>query len=107
MSGCNGNSPPPEPSSIAAMAANSMVSPVVEGMPSSSTHTTAQSTSNATISSANPAPTNPTVPMKTDSIVGDTLKDQSFQVHFENFGESEFIATEEKGNGKNRPHFLS
>jgi len=33
------------------------------------------------------------------------VKDQSFQVHFENFGESEFITTEELVNGKERPHF--
>ncbi|WP_134704394.1 hypothetical protein [Ammoniphilus sp. YIM 78166] len=56
-------------------------------------------------SSAYSTPTNPSVPKKSDSIIGDILRDQSFQVHFENFGESEFITSEEKINGKNRPHF--
>ncbi|MBH0330964.1 hypothetical protein ABH14_14310 [Brevibacillus brevis] len=65
--------------------------------------TTVQSTSNATVSSANPSPT-PSVQKKSDPIIGDSLKDQSFQVNFENFGESEFITTIEKVNGK-RPHF--
>lgn len=87
------------------MATDSMVLPAVKGIPSSSTPTTAQSKPNMTISSASTSPTKPSVPTKSDSIIGDTLKDQSFQVNNENFGEFEFITTEEKVNGKNRPHF--
>ena len=105
MSGCNGNSTLSEPSQVTAMAADSMVSPAIKGVPSSSMPTTAQSTPNVAISSASTSPTKPSVPTKSDSIIGDTLKDQSFQVINENFGDFEFITTEEKVNDKNRPHF--
>lgn len=105
MSGCNGNSTPSERSPTTKTTADSEVPPVIKGVPSSSTPTTAQSTSNASVSSANPTLTNQSVPKKSESIIGDILKDQSFQVNFENFGESEFISTEEKVNGKKRPHF--
>ncbi len=38
-------------------------------------------------------------------MVGDTIKEQSFKVNFENLGDSEFITTVEKAEGKDRLHF--
>jgi hypothetical protein len=103
ISGCNSKSTPSEASPASATTDDSIVTPAVKGEPSPATPNTAQSTPNAT--SASPSPTNPSVPKRSDSIKGDTLKDQSFQVNIENFGESEFITTEEIVDGKNRPHF--
>lgn len=102
MSGCNGHSTPSESSTTKATA-ESEVPSVVREVPLSSMSTTGQSTLNATVSSATLSPT-PSVQKKSDPIIGDSLKDHSFQVNFENFGESEFISTAEKANGK-RPHF--
>ncbi|MDQ0874608.1 hypothetical protein QFZ77_003267 [Paenibacillus sp. V4I3] len=103
ITGCKGNSTPSEPSQASATVADSMVSPTVNGVHSSPNPTTVKETSNTTSYSANS--TTPSVPRKLDAIIGDILKDQTFHVNFDNFGESDFISTEEKINGKNRPHF--
>ncbi|WP_166242966.1 hypothetical protein [Paenibacillus turpanensis] len=42
---------------------------------------------------------------RSDPIIGKPLKEQSFQVNFENLGDTEFITTIETINGKDRPHF--
>ena len=103
ISGCNGDHTPTEPSPTAKITVDSKVPPIVNGAPSSSP-TTAQSTPDEDVSSANPT-LKMSTPQKSDSIIGDILKEQSFYVTFENLGESEFITTEEKIDGKKLPHF--
>ncbi|WP_040951700.1 hypothetical protein [Gorillibacterium massiliense] len=66
---------------------------------------TTQATPTTTLSSAIPTQTAPRISQKSDAILGEILKDQSFQVNFENLGESEFISTQEKTDGEIRLHF--
>ncbi|MBP1932769.1 hypothetical protein [Ammoniphilus resinae] len=104
ISGCNNENTPSQPSTTDKTTVESKVLPHVNVVPSSSP-TTAQSTSNAAVSSADVTPTNPSIPKNSDPIIGDILNDQSFQTVFEDLGESEFITSEEKIKGKKQPHF--
>jgi hypothetical protein len=89
FSGCNGSTTVSNPS------------PVIN-------ITTAESPETASIQEAPVSTTPPasaSIPAKSDLIIGDPLKEQSFEISFESLGESRFITTEEKVGGMKRPHF--
>ncbi|KRE44268.1 hypothetical protein [Paenibacillus sp. Soil724D2] len=104
ISGCNSSTTSSEATPTNVSSADSTVSPEVKSVPPSSSPPTELAAPTSTLSSASPSKMTPSVPQKIDSIIGEPLKDQSFQVNFENFGESEFITTKENVKGKNRPH---
>jgi len=64
-----------------------------------------QVTPSASSSTPLPSKAAPAVLQPSDQIVGTTLEDQSFNVNFENFGESRFITTTETVDDKDRLHF--